>query len=438
MQEQEKQEAVLEQAKARGWVLGLANIRNLMEELGNVQEQLSILHIAGTNGKGSVGAMLESILTEAGLRVGRYSSPAVFFPEEIYRVNQRPISRPERARLLDLVSAAVRRMEQKGQPAPTLFEIETAAAFLWFYQQKCQLVLLETGLGGREDATNVIKQPLCSIFTAISRDHMAYLGDTVEQIAAEKAGIVKQGCPVVTAIQEPAVFAVLSERCAQLGAKLYHAQGQEPEHMRWESSGFLHFDWGEYQDLALSLIGACQPENAICALLCVRCLNELGYCIDEAQLRRGLAQVRWPGRFEIVSHKPLMILDGAHNEAAARQLRRTLELYATNRKIIYIIGVLADKEHQAMLQGMLPLASSVYTVTPDNPRALPGEELCKAAQALHPRVQYMASILQAVQAAAEEARCTDGLVLAFGSLSWLAAAKEAMTAEAASDRQREA
>lgn len=460
MQKQEKREAVLEKAKARGLVLGLRNIRSLMAELGDVQDRLSILHIAGTNGKGSVGAMLEAILTEAGIRVGRYSSPAVFFPEEIYRVNQRAISQSELARILDQVSAAVKRMEEKGQPSPTLFEIETAAAFLWFYQQKCQLVLLETGLGGREDATNVIRRPLCSIFTAISRDHMAYLGDTVAQIATEKAGIIKPGCPVVTAEQEPAVFAVLAERCAQLGGKLYHTQNRKPEHVRWKKSGsrptddgfkeecgggqtkdspqdaagFLHFDWGGYRDLALSLIGAYQPENAVCALLAVRCLNEQGYRIDEAQIRRGLAHTQWPGRFELVGQEPLMILDGAHNEDAAKKLRQTLEMYFTNRTIIYIIGVLADKDHQAMLRLMLPLAGRVYTVTPDNPRALPGEELCREAQMLHSDVQYMESIAKAVQAAAEDARRAGGLVLAFGSLSWLAAAKEAMAAEDESAR----
>lgn len=437
MQDNQRIEEFLERAKAFGCVPGLSNIRRLMQELGDPQEKLSVIHIAGTNGKGSTGAMLSTVLHKAGYRVGHYSSPAVFFPEEIYQVNGIPIEKDGLAEVLTVVAQACERMRQQGFSHPTLFEIETAAAFLWFYKSRCQIVILETGLGGSMDATNVVRSPLCSVFTSISMDHMAFLGDTLTQIAGEKAGIIKEGCPAVTASQLPEVFEVLESRCRSMHAFLYHAGKRNIENIRYEN-GYLLFDWGGWRNLSLSLLGAYQPQNAVCALLTLECLTEMGYEVSKSCIWEGLKETRWPGRFEVVSREPLLILDGAHNGDAAKKLRKTLEMGFTNREIIYIIGVLADKDHEGMLKVMLPLASRVYTVTPKNPRALPGEELCREAGKYHGDVTDMPDIPTAVQKAVSDA-CgkKDAMVLAFGSLSWLGSAKEAMQEWTVSNGRKE-
>lgn len=451
-QKREEIEGFLKKAGSFGIVPGLSNMEHLMEELGNPQEELSIVHIAGTNGKGSVGAMLDALLREAGFFVGRYSSPAVFSVEEQYQIDGKPIEEEERFRLLGQLSDACLRIEEKGLAHPTLFEVETAAAFLWFYQKKCQIVLLETGLGGRLDATNIIRKPLCSVITSVSMDHMKFLGNTLREIAGEKAGIIKAGCPVVTARQEPEALAVIKDVCKKKHSKLYDTE-EVPANLRYEGETLV-FDWNGYSHLELSLLGACQPENAVCALLTLDCLRESflsgGTAFSKECIRRGLKGARWPGRFEIVSRKPLMVLDGAHNEDAAKKLRETLELGFTNRKIIYIIGVLADKEHDKMLRCLLPLAHSVYTVTPDSPRALSGEALCREASRYHQRVTCAPTLEKALVWALETARQTEEspkekpeeragrntgspgqegkqpLILAFGSLSWLGGMKREM------------
>lgn len=425
MWNRKKAEDFIEKAKTLGSVPGLSNIRYLMKELGDVQEKLSVIHVAGTNGKGSTCAMLERILRVAGYRTGRYSSPAVFCPEEKYQVNGIYINKEEFTAVLGEVAAACERMTAKGLSHPTLFEIETAVAFLWFYRKECQVVILETGMGGRLDATNIIRKPLCSVITSVSMDHMAFLGDTIEQIAEEKAGIIKEDRPVVTAGQQPQVYEVLQEACQKNHTNLVIADTQEIANVHYEDE-YLIFDWEHFQKLRLSLLGAYQPENAICAIKTVYCLNGLGFCISDDTIRVGLKTVAWPGRFEIVNRKPLTVLDGAHNEDAAKKLRKTLEMGFTNRKIIYIIGVLADKEHEKMLRCLLPLAERVYTVTPDNPRALPGELLCAEAGKYHEHVECSSGIREAYANALTEAerftedvQPSDPMILAFGSLSYL-------------------
>ncbi|MCI8282609.1 MAG: bifunctional folylpolyglutamate synthase/dihydrofolate synthase [Lachnospiraceae bacterium] len=429
MEKRSKTEQILEKAKSLGCVPGLEAISCLMEEMGNVQEGLSVVHVAGTNGKGSTGAMLEEILCRAGFQVGRFTSPAVFFPEEVYQINQVPILKETYQELMEEIASACSRLKAQGKATPTLFEMETAVGFLWFYRMKCDIVILETGLGGRLDATNIIKKPLCSVITPVSMDHMAFLGNTLEQIAWEKAGIIKKGCPAVLARQTPEAFEVFQKRCQDMQAKLWHCQDTPPKEIHYEA-GRLMFDWEDFPEISLSLLGAYQPQNAVCAILAARCLNDLGFEIKKEDIREGLAQARWPGRFEIVSKEPLMVIDGAHNEDAAKKLRETLEMGFTNRKIIYIIGVLADKDHEAMLRYLLPLAQKVYTITPENPRALSAEELCQEAKKYHRNVQAAGSISLAVRAAAKDARQEkESMVLGFGSLSWLGCAKEAIERE---------
>lgn len=374
----------LEKARALGSVPGLANMKNLMKELGNVQEKLAIIHVAGTNGKGSVSAMLEQILRMSGCRTGRYSSPAVFCEEERYQINGVYINKETYHTILSEIAAACARLTGRGLLHPTLFEIETALAFLWFYREKCQVVILETGMGGALDATNIIEKPLMSIITSISMDHMAFLGETLSEIAAQKAGIIKEGCPVVTARQEPEVYEVLRAACREKHTDLVLADGGTNLHYE---DGYLVFDWEEFSNLQLSLLGAYQPENAVCAIQAIHRLNGMGFVIGDDTIRAALRNIVWPGRFEVISRSPFIVIDGAHNADAAKKLRETLKLGFTNRKIIYIIGMFKDKEHEKVLAELLPLAAKVYTVTPPGPRGLPGEVLCAEAEKCRGEVQ---------------------------------------------------
>lgn len=381
-----------------------------------------MIHVAGTNGKGSVCAMLASILQEAGYLVGRYSSPAVFVYEEIYQVNGKPIAPSDFAECAAAVSDACEVIAAEGQPHPTVFEIETAIAFLYFEKCGCELVVLETGMGGATDATNLITKPLCSVLTSISMDHMGFLGDTIEAIATVKAGIIKKGCPVVSVLQKPEAMEVIERYADKMGSGLRIADAKEAMHVCYDAKE-LHFDYPGLGYVTLGLTGSYQRENAVLAIETAWQLASGGCRISNEQILNGLQKARWPGRFETIWEVPHIIIDGAHNEDAAKKLQLTIENCFTNTPITYIIGVLADKEYEKILQILLPYARRVYTVTPDNPRALLGEKLCAKAQKFHSDVHAEKSVALAVEHAT--AGALEGeVILAFGSLSYLAQLKE--------------
>lgn len=436
--------AFLDTTKQYGSVLGLTSIRDLMADLGDVQETLSIIHVAGTNGKGSVCAMIAEILKEAGYLVGRYSSPAVFSYEEIYQVNGASISHADYAKCMESVMASCGHLTAAGKPHPTAFEIETALAFLYFANQQCDFVILETGMGGATDATNLISSPVCSVLTDISRDHMGFLGDSLAEIAGVKAGIIKQGRPVVMLCQKPEAMAVIEERAKQLNAELilakedricsirYNADGMEIVCDGRENEKPFHEEGGqavraisEKLRLHLLLTGAHQVRNALLALTVSEALCDMGYHIFREHVLAGFEKARWAGRFETIHKEPRIIIDGAHNEGAAEKLKDTIENCFTNQPITYIIGVLADKEHEKMLRLLLPYAKKVYAVTPDNPRALSGEALYMEAQKYHSDVTCAESVGQAVACAVANAG-KEEVILAFGSLSYLGQVKEAV------------
>lgn len=415
-----------------GSILGLTSIKNLMRELGNVQEKLQILHIAGTNGKGSTGAFLAAILKEAGFSVGRYTSPAVFTPLEVWSINGINISKEEYCKILSQVKDACDILVSKGMPHPTIFEVETAVAFLYFYQKKCDYVLLETGMGGKEDATNLIQKPVCSILTSISMDHMKFLGNTLSEIAAQKAGIIKKGCPVFTSMQKEEALAVILKEAGKMGAKLTVAnpEGYHILQKKEDSTMFVEPDLGE---LAIPMAGEYQIFNVSLAIETAKWLLQKEQVKNAKEIiKNGLKKAYWPGRFELLLKEPDVIVDGAHNEDAAIQLKKTVENCFTNRRITYIIGVLADKEHEKMLKIMLPLAAKVYTVTPHNDRALSGELLAKEARKFHPDVTEAESVKKAVVQALNQSKKED-VILVFGSLSYLAEVKEAV--KKATDRK---
>ena len=420
----------IEKVSQTGSILGLESIQNLMCELGDVQDKLQMIHIAGTNGKGSTGAFIESVLIEAGYRVGRYTSPAVFDPFEVWRINRENISLEDYLACLEEVKDACERMLAKGMAQPTVFEVETALAFIYFYKEKCDYVLLEVGMGGETDATNLIKKPVCSVITSISMDHMQFLGNSLEEIARVKAGIIKNGCPVVTAdTQKPEVMQVIKDVAEQKGAELFVAEAlqasadvesnmTEAVQVSLTGIAYEHKDFGSVQ---LKLAGTYQIENSIlAATVCKKVLQ-----LSNEVILRGLQKTSWPGRFEVVSENPLIILDGAHNEDAAEKLAQTIQKHFTNRKITYIIGVLADKEHAKMLKLMLPLAQHAYTVTPPNKRALDGQTLAEEVKSLGKEAVYCESMKEAVTFAVKEAQAGEAdVIVAFGSLSYLSALKK--------------
>ena len=351
--------------KKYGSILGLESIRNLMQELGNVQEQLHIIHVAGTNGKGSVCAFLSAALTEAGYRVGRYNSPAVFERREVFRIGETMISKEEYTAVFERVQTACEVLTKRGCPHPTVFEVETAAAFLWFYEKKCDLVLLETGMGGETDATNLITHPVCSVLTSIGMDHMQYLGNTIEEIAREKAGIIKAGVPVVIAPQESEALAVLQRAAAAKGVRARCVQEKDLQGAKALQPG---------------LLGAYQRENAATAM----CAAQVAWTrcrIEKEKMKtviaRGIHRAVWPGRMEILSTEPFLMVDGAHNSNGIHALCTSLEELYPEEKFHFVMGVMADKDYEKMIGELLPIAMDFVTVTPESARALQGETLAE-------------------------------------------------------------
>lgn len=397
----------------RGMVLGLESVRELLRRLGTLQNLVPVIHVAGTNGKGSLCAYLREILSESGYRAGVYTSPAVFDERERYAVGERWISPGEYDRWMAVIQKTCDEMEREGWALPTRFEVETALAFCYFVQSGCDVAVIETGMGGETDATNVVEHPLCSVLTSIGADHIPVLGDSVEEVAKVKSGIIKRGCPAISAWQSSDVAAVLAAKAREAGARMVFVKERE---VRRISTLPLRFHYKQWEHVTLSMAGEWQIANAALALEVVAALREQGMGLCDEAVYRGLERAHAPGRMECISKEPLCCIDGAHNLPAARQLAKTLKNEFTNMTFTYIIGVLADKDYEGMLRELGPMAENVIAVTPVNPRALPGEKLAKAAAAYCRRVVSCTSFYEA--AARALAAGTD-MVLAFGSLSYL-------------------
>ncbi len=412
--------------------LTLEPLKEMLRRLGNPQDQLSFVHIAGTNGKGSVLAYVSTVLKEAGYQVGRYISPTIFKYRERIQVNETYISRADLTRLAERIQKVGQQMLLEGCWHPTMFEAETALAFLYFAEQGCDLVVLECGMGGRMDATNVIQNTAAAVLASISMDHMGFLGDTLREIAENKAGIIKPGCTVVTVKQAPEAERAVRERAAACGCPVVIA---DPEQAVNRERGLFvqKFDYKGWSQIETSLSGEYQFANGALALEVIDVLRNKGYEISEQAVRNGFRKTVWIGRFSVVSEEPCVIVDGAHNRDAAGKLSETIEKYLKGKRLIYILGVLADKEYDLVIEKTAPYASEIITVmTPDNVRALPAEELAKAVSRFHPRVQAAGSIKDAVDRAYGLAGKED-VILAFGSLSYLGA----LIREVQERRQRE-
>lgn len=403
-----------------GSVPGLQNMQRLCERLDNPQEGLKFVHIAGTNGKGSVLAYVSTVLQTAGYKVGRYISPAILDYRERFQIGGRLIAKTELCRYLERIKEIAEQMVAEGLTHPTPFEIETAIAFLYFLDKKCDIVVLETGLGGSLDATNIINTTVCAVFASISMDHMAVLGDSIEKIAKQKAGIIKDKCRIVTCRQKDEVMQVIANAAGERGCSLTIADSGKAAHIKY-GLGKQHFSYGGYKKLEITMSGRFQIDNAVLALEVVNALRSEGFRVSEKQLRTGLMQTTWPGRFSIIGKKPLFIADGAHNEDAAKRLAESLRLYFTNKRIIYIMGVLADKEYNKIIQATYELAQHIITVKPPhNARALDGYELAHAVKEYHNSVTVADSLMEAAEMSYLLAgKDTNTVIIAFGSLSFL-------------------
>ena len=414
----EEAKAFLENCNQYAGEFTLEPLKELLKRLGDPQDQLKFVHIGGTNGKGSTLAFVSTVLKEAGYCVGRYISPTIFSYRERIQVCEQYISREDLVRLTEKVRSAGEQMLAEGLGHPTMFEAETAVAFLYFAEQACDLVVLEVGMGGRLDATNVIKNTEVAVLSSISMDHMGFLGETLGEIAANKAGIIKPGCTVVTAKQEPEAEAAILREARSYGCPVITVESERIENC---SRGlFLQsFDYKENRQAEITLAGEYQFANAALALEVLKALQERGYSMAEAAVRDGMRKTVWNGRFTVVSQAPYFIVDGAHNRDAAAKLAQCIENYLEGKRLIYIMGVLADKEYEVVVKTTVPYASEVITVmTPDNLRALPAEELAKTVAVYNPHVQTADSIEDAIEKAYELAREED-VILAFGSLSHL-------------------
>ena len=416
----------LDQVSKGGSVLGLDNMRELLNRLRNPQDRLKFIHIAGTNGKGSVLAYLSTILTEAGYRTGRYISPVLFSYREKIQVDEKMIGREDLARLTAAVKETAEDMKKKHTGEPTIFEVETALAFLYFAEQNCDIVVLETGLGGALDATNVITTSVLEVIASVSMDHMDFLGDTLDKIALQKAGIIKPHTRVVSALQKPEAMEVIEETCRKQECVLNTA---DPGQVTDISHGYdrQKFSYKQWKDMEISLMGSYQLTNAALALEAVDSLRNLGYRLEDQAVYRGMKRAVWRGRFTVISREPVIVMDGAHNPAAAEELKKSLELYFPDKKLFYIFGMFRDKDYKKVTEITAPLADHIITVeTPDNPRTLSAKKLKDTVEKINPSVEAAESIRSAVRRTMEQAREEDVIVI-FGSLSFLAEAELAVS-----------
>ena len=412
----------MDELKKSGIVPGLGSIKELCRQLGNPQDAFPCIHIAGTNGKGSVLAYLSTVYKTAGYRVGAFSSPAVFNPRETIRVDGKNMTKKAYAEGLEKIKEAVETIKADGLPTPTAFEAEVALAFLYFADKKCDIVLLEAGMGGREDATNLITRTLAAVLMPIGMDHMQFLGGTLDKIAYQKAGIIKKGCVAVSAVQQEEAAAEIRKEAEKQGCSCIFATVPEKIKYGLKKQKFTYRDaFGTlHKDMEITIPGVCQAENAAVAIEVVEALNrQNAFVVSEENLRRGLLETSWPGRFEVLREKPYFVIDGAHNEPAAKKLVQSVSAYFSNKRIIYIMGMLKDKEYEKVAEITYPYADQIITVTPpENKRALSAMDLAAAVSAYHPRVTTAGSVEEAVEMAYLLAGKED-VILCFGSLSFL-------------------
>ena len=390
---------------------GLSSITAVLAGLGNPQDHLRFILVAGTNGKGSFCAMTDSILRAAGYRTGLFVSPYIKEFNERICVGGVPIGNEE----LAAATAIVRPVADAMEDAPTEFELITAIGFVHFLQQGCDVVVLETGMGGRLDSTNIIRDPLLTVITGIAMDHVAFLGDTIEKIAAEKAGIIKPGTPVLWGGRNPAARRVIAAVAEQMGVPMV-ATEDTPLAVREMTLSGTVADYGEWQRVHIPLLGTYQPFNLANVLAAVPLLRGAGLQLPDEAVREGLAAVQWRGRFEKLCEQPLILSDGAHNPEGVDAAVDSIKAYFGEEKVLLLSGVMADKDYRGMVATLAPVAAEAFTLTPDNPRALPAADFAAAFAEGGVPAQGYDSVPRAVAAAVARARETGKPLISLGSL----------------------
>ena len=356
-----------------GSVLGLERMNTLLEKLGNPQDDLQVIHVAGTNGKGSICRYVYEVLQAGGYKTGLYTSPFLEVFNERIEFNGAYISDEDLEIYTDKVIEAAKEMVEEGLDSPTEFEIVTAIAFLYFAEKQADYVILEVGLGGTGDSTNVVKKPLACIIASISLDHTDRLGNTIESIAREKAGIIKEGCPVISSTNDPAAREVIKARCEELHADFYDTSKTAVKVLQEELEGTqLSAEiLGHHIFLSIGMLGKHQVQNAVAAMTALKLLEKEGKVdLKDGALIRGMHKAKQIGRFEIMETEPYVILDGAHNPDGSRALRQAVEKYFPGKKILMVTGILADKDIDEVFENFTAITSDFVVTEPDNPRKM--------------------------------------------------------------------
>lgn len=389
---------------------GLDRIRVLCSALGNPQDELKFIHVAGTNGKGSFSSMMDSALRESGYRVGLFTSPYILEFNERIRLDGKNIPDCDLVRIVSRVKEIVERMEEK----PTEFELITAIGLEYFREQRCDYVILECGMGGRLDSTNIISTPILSVITGIALDHTAFLGDTVEKIAYEKAGIIKSGTPVLFCGDSDAASDIIESVANERGAEFLRPEG-EPDVKEMTLDGTV-LDYLGYENVKINLLGAYQVRNARNVLFALEILKKLGVELEYDKIISGLSKAMWPARFEIINREPLMIFDGGHNPEGVEAAVESVKRYFGEEKLNIITGVMADKDYRYIASKISEVAARVYCLTPDNPRALDAKKYAEVFREMGTEAESFSSVEEAVAAAMSDSRNEGRGILCLGSL----------------------
>lgn len=364
--------AIIHQTPWQNHKPGLKRIKEFMELMGNPQDKVKFIHIAGSNGKGSTAAIIASVLQAAGYRTGLATSPYISCFNERMQVDSRPITDDEICMICEKALACSKKMSE----TPTEFEFVNAITFEFFASRKCDIAVLEVGLGGRLDATNIIKPPIAAVITAIGLEHTELLGDTVEKIAVEKAGIIKTGSTAVISCQPQPIIDAVEQVCKDKKVELKIANQDKLKRISQDKHGQL-IEYNGIEKLHLPLLGSHQLQNLAAALSAIEVIREKGFSISAQAVKSGVEKVKWCGRFELMQNTPDFFVDGGHNPQCAQTIRKTLTELYPDKKIIFLLGILKDKNYCGILEPLLPLAKNVITITPPSPRAMKAEELAK-------------------------------------------------------------
>ncbi len=395
---------------------GLHRMLWLLDKMGNPHEELKFVHVAGTNGKGSTCSMIASVLKEAGYKVGMFTSPYIHVFNERMQINGQMISNEDLVEIVEFVKTYIDEIEEK----PTVFEIITLMGMEYFKRQKCDIVVLEVGIGGLLDSTNVIDTPEAAVITSIGFDHTGMLGNTIKEIAEQKAGIIKENTDVIFWGRDKEALEVVEKACEKTHSSLYCPEYDKLVSKEFDLTGQI-FDYKDYKNVKIPLSGLYQLENAAIAITALEVLAGKGYAVTKEHIMSGISKAAWIGRFQIIGTEPVIIVDGSHNPPGIQATAESIKKHFPDQKITFIIGVMADKELDKMMQYILPLAKEILAVTPNNPRAMKAEVLAEYLDeyAKKMEIKVHAEAFISVEDACKEAIKREGslgVVCALGSL----------------------